>query len=80
MLGIARFSFVCGKKNIRIAVVRNRLKRRMREGVRGMISSVIPGVDIVCFFRGRQEVSFREIKECLEALFRQSNLLKKIND
>lgn len=50
-LGLTRFGFVVGKR-IGGAVVRNRVKRRLREIARHLAPTLVPGYDIVVIARG----------------------------
>lgn len=76
----SRFAFLCGKKNISLAVSRNAIRRRMREGILKMYPLLIPGMDIVLVFRGKREVSSKDVGKELESVLKTANLLKKNND
>ncbi len=71
-LDVSRFGFVVGKR-LGGAVVRNRVKRRLREAIR--LEGFPPGWDIVVI--GRPPVvaaSFEEIRAELRALRRRTDL------
>ncbi len=58
-LGHARWGFAVGKGLSKRAVVRNRVKRRLREAVRTTVHGRVGGYDIVVTARGRSvEASF----------------------
>ena len=58
------------------AVVRNRVRRRLREVTRALLERVQPGWDVVVVARSPiVEASFAEIRASLECLFRKAGLL-----
>lgn len=79
-LPTSRFGFVISLKASKKAVVRNRLKRQVREVVRlllkdGLIKS---GVDVsINLFIGLEDLSYQEIQNEVEELFRKAKLLNK---
>jgi ribonuclease P protein component len=63
-------------KRVGKAVVRNRVKRRMREAVRLRLPLVRPGQDLVFVARApAAEASFRQIEESVGYLLRKSRAI-----
>lgn len=72
--GVSRFGFVVGK-HLGKAVVRNRLKRRLREAVRQL--AVRPGYDVVLIGRTPAVSStYQGLREGLLDLFKRAHLLQ----
>ncbi len=70
-----RFGFVVSKKISKKAVVRNKVKRRLREAAREMLSEIKPGYDIVIVAqKGIEKQDFFQIKENLRQLLKKINL------
>ena len=72
-----RFGFVVGTKISKDAVVRNRLKRWLREATRVLLPRVATGLDIVVvvFPEGR-EATFETVSEELARLLARAGILK----
>lgn len=74
-----RLGLTAGTK-IGHAVVRNRIRRRIREAYRLSEDSYYRGYDIVVVARSRAaEASFREIADCLYVLSGKLGLIRKEN-
>jgi len=72
-LGFSRFGFAVGKQ-VGNAVVRNRVRRRLREAVRH--APIVEGWDVVITARrGASTVPFHELKESFQALMDRLGLL-----
>jgi ribonuclease P protein component len=74
-LAVTRFGFAVGKR-LGKAVVRNRLKRRLREAARRQQPTIEPGWDLV--FIARQPLlaaDFAQIAAAVEQLLRRAKLL-----
>ena len=70
-----RFGFSVSKK-LGGSVVRNRIKRRLREACRGRLESLAPGFDAVVVARApSRAASFGQLQSALDELLRQSGLL-----
>ncbi len=73
----SRFGFVISKKVSKKAVVRNKIKRRLREVVRIDISEIKRGVDVVVVvLPGFEKNNFQTVKEKINNLFRKAGLIK----
>jgi ribonuclease P protein component len=74
----SRFGFIVSNKISKSAVTRNRIKRRLRESVRGIQDRVREGFD--CLFiskKGIAEKESIEISMAVEKLLKRSGILKK---
>ena len=70
-----RYGFVVSKRMGK-AVVRNKIKRRMREAIRLRTSKIKPGFDLVVIARTPiSQVGYVEIEHTLEGLLRKADLL-----
>jgi ribonuclease P protein component len=71
-----KIGFIVSLKVSKKAVVRNKIKRTLREVVKNKINKTERGYDVV--FIARPEIKnkdFQEIKECLEKLLKKANIL-----
>jgi len=67
-------------KRVGKAVVRNRVKRLMREGVRANLMEAKPGYDLI--FTARPSAAFStygEIRQAIEELLRRGGILQRLN-
>lgn len=72
-LDFSRFTFIASKKVGKKAVVRNRVKRLLRESMRA--NPVRSGWDLVAVARSRAaEAPYREIERAVQSLLRRSGL------
>lgn len=72
--GMSRVGFVAGKK-VGNAVVRNRVKRRLREIVRGRSRSWEPPLEIILRARpAASEASFLELERAVDSLYHRAGL------
>lgn len=72
--GVARWGFAVGKRISKKAVVRNRIRRRLREASRAL--PVAGGVDIIVTARlGTLDASFGQLRLALEQGMRRASLL-----
>ena len=73
-LVFSRLGIIIAKKKCRLAVLRNRLKRQVREAFRHY-QNTLPGYDIVVIARqSAQEASKCELRGCLDSLFSKCSL------
>ncbi len=73
-----RFCFIVSNRVSNRAVVRNRLKRRLREAVRARLSRVRPGVDCVLIaLPGAQDKTFAELETMVENVLRRAGILEE---
>ena len=74
-LEYSRFGFSVSKR-VGKAVVRNRVKRLLREATRFREPAIPPGRDLVFIARSPiKEASFQEVDQAVENLLRQAGLL-----
>jgi ribonuclease P protein component len=71
-----RFGFVVSLKISKKAVIRNKIKRRLREAIRHNLEKIKEGQDIVFFTRkGIEERGFQEIQQDVECLLKQAGIV-----
>lgn len=71
----SRFAFIASKR-VGKAVVRNRVKRLLRETVHGQLDQIQPGWDCVWIARpGLPQASFAEVETAVLQLLQQSKLI-----
>ena len=72
-----RFGFVVSKKISLKAVVRNKIKRQLREIVKKKLSEIKPGIDEVIIVKpGFKINNFQELEKMVNDLFRKAGILK----
>ncbi len=71
-----RFGFVVSLKVSKKAVIRNKVKRRLREAIRYNLDKIKNGYDVVFFTRkGIEEIDFQGIKQGVEHLLKQAGMI-----
>ena len=76
-IAFSRLGLIVSKKNCRLSVLRNRLKRHVREFFR-LNHKQLKGYDIVVVARHKaQEAQPCELRHCLDRLFKQLAMLGK---
>ena len=74
---LSSFAFIVPSAVSKKAVLRNRLKRRARAIVRGLLERIKEGYGVVIFFKkGSEQIKFSQIKEEIEFLFKKANFFK----
>ena len=77
-LKLTRVGSVVSRKISRKAVLRNKVKRKLREAVRGNIRKIKLGYDLIFFTKkGIERKSFSEIKKMVEDLLVRAKLFKE---
>ncbi len=72
---VSRFAVVASRR-VGGAVARNRVRRRLREAVRGQLSSILPGWDCVLIARqSLPQASFLELETAVLHLLARAQLL-----
>ncbi len=70
----SRFGFIVSKKISKKAVVRNKIKRKMREAIKNNLSGIKKGFDVVIIALPGIEDNPRDIDEFLMTLVRKAGL------
>lgn len=72
---LSRFGIIVSTKVSKKAVLRNRLKRRLREIIRLNLPQLKKGFDVMILTRtAAKDFEYLQLKEILEGLFKKSNL------
>lgn len=72
----SRFGFVVSKKVSKKATIRNKIKRRLREAVKGKLTEVKKGIDgAIVVMPGLEEKGFSELEEKINKLFKKAGIL-----
>ena len=72
----SRFGFIVSQKVSKKAVLRNKVKRRLRDIIQKNIVKIKKGVDIVLIvLPGLEKKSFLETKETLDTLLKKTGLV-----
>ena len=75
-LEVSRFAFVVSTKVSKKAVVRNKLKRQMREIVHEAVKDMKQGIDVVVMARKESvDMEFGVMKESLRKALKKAGLL-----
>ncbi len=76
-LALPRFCFVVSKRVSGKAVVRNKVKRRLRASVAALLPRINPGFDcVVIAFSGLETKSYAKIAEQMEEVLAKAGILK----
>jgi len=72
----SRFAFIVSQKVSKNAVVRNRIRRRLRELTRSLASEIKKEVDgVFIALSGLEDKDFQEVKSILYNLFKKARLI-----
>ena len=75
---IKRFGFIVSRKISKKAVIRNKVKRRLREAVGTRLKEARSGVDCVLVaLPGIEKRVFVDIKKSVDKLFEKANIISK---
>ena len=72
---ISRFGFVVGKKISKKAVLRNKIRRRLRGIIRKKLPKIKPGFDgVLVALKGLEMENFKEIENTVKKILQKSKL------
>lgn len=75
-LNNSRFAFVVSTQIDKRAVIRNKIKRRLRSIIYQKLKEIKPGFDVLILTRpGVKNLQFQEIKEKMEEVLKKAKLL-----
>ena len=75
-LKISRFGFIVSQKISKKAVIRNKIKRRLREIVKAKLKTIKTGTDnLLIVSPGLETKDFWEIEETIDRLFQSAELI-----
>lgn len=75
-MDLNRFGFIVSKKVSKKAVIRNKIKRRLREIIKARIAKMKQGYDIIILvYPEIKEKSFLEIENIVDKIFKKVKLL-----
>ncbi len=69
----SRFGIIVSKKAFRKAVVRNRIKRKIREFLRKDLEKIKKGLDCAIVFLGNNDINIKDIDSGLASVFKKAN-------
>jgi ribonuclease P protein component len=73
-----RIGLVVGKKTVKTATERNKIKRKIRNAIYSQIKNIKPGLDVVVYYKRLEGKSPREnIQEKVRSLLKKSKLIIK---
>lgn len=75
---VSRFGFIISRKVSKKAVLRNKIKRKLREKVRAELSRLKKGIDgVIIVHPGAAKEKSQETTESLNKIFFRAKLIKK---
>jgi len=76
-LKVVRVGFIVSQKIAKKATQRNKIKRRLREGLREKLAQIKKGYDLIFIAqKGIEKKKFSEIKEKIDQLLKRAKILK----
>lgn len=79
-LSESRFGFIVSKKISKKAVVRNKIKRRLREIIRSKLLDVKGGFDILIIsLSGIENKEFKEVEEEVDEILKRTGIINRIS-
>jgi len=76
--GRKRFGFIVSQKVSKKAVLRNKVKRRLREVIRKKLPAIKSGIDgVLVAKKGAEKKDFSEIKGVINKLFKKAKILNE---
>ncbi|MFC1663537.1 ribonuclease P protein component [Patescibacteria group bacterium] len=73
-----RFGFVVSQKVSKKAVVRNKIKRRLRELIKLKLPQIKSGIDVLLVVNpGLETKDFWEVEEIINRLFKKAGIIEK---
>ena len=76
-LETSRFGFIVSKKFSKKAVIRNKVKRQLRELVKARLPKIKKGIDgIILIIPNFENKDFWEIEETINKLFKKADIFK----
>lgn len=76
-LKASRFAFIAGQKVSKKAVIRNKIKRRLREAVGSKMPNIKKGFDVVATAqKGLETRSFEELSAATEKILKKAGLIQ----
>lgn len=74
----SRFGFVVSRKVSKKANLRNKIKRRLRDLVKGKLKKIKEGRDaLLIALPGLERKGFKEIEETINKLFKKAKIMKR---
>jgi len=71
----SRFGFIVSKKFAKKAVIRNKIKRRLRELIKIKLPEIKKGIDgIIIAIPGLKTTDFQQLEEIINKLFKKAKL------
>lgn len=78
-LNYSRIGFIVSQKISKKAVIRNKIKRRLREIIRLNLPIIKEGYDFIFFTKkGIENKKFSELKEIIKKLLQKARLIKNL--